>query len=350
MHIAPRCPHRPPCPGCPRFGAPDPAPDATRELGDFCAKHGARFDLRTGARRHFRARARLAVRGRQGAAKIGIFAEGTHRVVDIPSCEIHHPLINQVTLELKASMRELGTSCYSDTAHLGLVRALQVVIERSTQTAQLVVICNATEASSAAALLERLKQRLGSRMHSLWWNGNAERTNVILGPHLEHVFGPESVVELLGGARVHFPPAAFGQNNLDLFEQMLAQIHGLIPPGRDVVELYAGIGSDRTRVGGALAVGGVQRDRSRLDLGPRSRARGAGPRRAREGARDPGVCRGRGGRDPEGPDRDRRSAPQRPGARTARRALQRRARTPGVRELRAHLLLARCGAPLRATV
>jgi tRNA/tmRNA/rRNA uracil-C5-methylase (TrmA/RlmC/RlmD family) len=141
MHIAPSCPHRPPCPGCPRFGAPDPAPDATRELGDFCTKHGARFDVRTGARRHFRARARLAVRGRQGAAKIGIFAEGTHRVVDIPSCEIHHPLINQVTLELKASMRELGTSCYSDTAHLGLVRALQVVIERSTQTAQLVLIC-----------------------------------------------------------------------------------------------------------------------------------------------------------------------------------------------------------------
>jgi 23S rRNA (uracil1939-C5)-methyltransferase len=254
MHIAPSCPHRPPCPGCPRFGAPDPAPDATRELGDFCAKHGARFDVRTGARRHFRARARLAVRGRQGAAKIGIFAEGTHRVVDIPSCEIHHPLINQVTLELKASMRELGTSCYSDTAHLGLVRALQVVIERSTTTAQLVLVCNATDASSAAALLDRLKQRLGSRMHSLWWNGNPERTNVILGPHLEHVFGPESVVEVLGGVRVHFPPAAFGQNNLDLFEEMLAQIHGLIPAGRDLVELYAG--------SGAIGLGLVGRSRS----------------------------------------------------------------------------------------
>jgi 23S rRNA (uracil1939-C5)-methyltransferase len=77
---------------------------------------------------------------------------------------------------------------------------------------------------------------------------------VILGPHLEHVFGPESVVELLGGARVHFPPAAFGQNNLDLFEQMLAQIHGLIPPGRDVVELYAG--------SGAIGLGLVGRSRS----------------------------------------------------------------------------------------
>jgi 23S rRNA (uracil1939-C5)-methyltransferase len=151
-------------------------------------------------------------------------------------------------------MRELGTSCYSDAAHVGLVRALQVVIERSTQTAQLVLICNATEASSAAALLDRLKQRLGSRMHSLWWNGNPERTNVILGPHLEHVFGPESVVEVLGGARVHFPPAAFGQNNLDLFERMLAQIHGLIPAGRDLVELYAG--------SGAIGLGLVGRSRS----------------------------------------------------------------------------------------
>jgi tRNA/tmRNA/rRNA uracil-C5-methylase (TrmA/RlmC/RlmD family) len=223
-------------------------------LAGFCAKHAVRFELRSGERRHFRCRARLAVRGRQGAAKIGIFAEGTHRVVDIPRCEIHHPLINSVAAALKASMRELGTSCYSDVAHSGLVRALQVVVQRSTQTAQVVLICNASEPASAGALLERLALRLGSRLHSLWWNGNPARTNVILGPHLERVSGPESVVEVLGGARVHFPPAAFGQNNLDLFEQMLAEIHALVPSGRDVLELYAG--------SGAIGLGLVGRSRS----------------------------------------------------------------------------------------
>lgn len=249
-----RCPHLPPCPGCPRFGATDPAPGATRELADFCARRAAQFDHQVGARRHFRVRARLSVRGRRGAPKIGIFAEGTHRVIDIPRCEIHHPLINHVAAALRASMRELGTSCYADASHTGLVRALQVVVERSTQTAQVVLVCNSSEPSSAQPLLERLARHLGSQLHSLWWNGNPERTNVILGPDLRRVSGPDTVVEVLGSARVHFPPAAFGQSNLGLFERLLAQVHAWVPSGRDVVELYAG--------SGAIGLGLVSRSRS----------------------------------------------------------------------------------------
>jgi 23S rRNA (uracil1939-C5)-methyltransferase len=260
------CPHLPPCPGCPRFGAAEPAPLATRQLAELCAQHGALFDVRVGARHGFRQRARLAVRGRKGAAKIGIFAEGSHRVVDIPRCVIHHPLINAVAAELKAAVREVGATCYSDEAHAGLVRGVQVVVQRSTQTAQVVVICNDTAAGSAATLLEALARRLGARLHSLWWNGNAERTNVIVGPHFEHVSGPDAVVEHFNGAEVFFPPAAFGQNNLDLFDRMLAQIGDWVPDGRDVVELYAG--------SGAIGLGLVARSRSVIfnEIGPASLA------------------------------------------------------------------------------
>jgi 23S rRNA (uracil1939-C5)-methyltransferase len=42
---------------------------------------------------------------------------------------------------------------------------------------------------------------------------------------------------------VFYPPAAFGQSNIDLFERLLAQIHAGVPRGRDVVELYAGSGA-----------------------------------------------------------------------------------------------------------
>jgi tRNA/tmRNA/rRNA uracil-C5-methylase (TrmA/RlmC/RlmD family) len=153
-------------------------------------------------------------------------------------------------------MRELGTSCYADASHTGLVRALQVVVERSTQTAQVVLVCNSSDPSSAQPLLERLARHLGPKLHSLWWNGNPERTNVILGPDLRRVSGPETLVEMLGDARVHFPPAAFGQSNMDLFERLLAQIHAWVPADRDVIELYAG--------SGAIGLGLVSRSRSVL--------------------------------------------------------------------------------------
>jgi 23S rRNA (uracil1939-C5)-methyltransferase len=260
------CPHLPPCPGCPRFGASEPAPEATRQLAEFCAARGVNLSIRSGERLHFRQRARLSVRGRTGSAKIGIFAEGSHRVVDIPRCRIHHPLINAVAQALAASMRERRASAYSDVPHAGLVRALQVVVERSTQTAQVVLVCNETEPAASSNLLDTLARRLGPKLHSLWWNGNPERTNVILGPHFRHLSGPAHVVERLGGADVYFPPGAFGQNNLDLFDVMLEQIHAAVPAERDVVELYAGTGG--------IGLGLAARSRSIVfnEIGPASLA------------------------------------------------------------------------------
>jgi 23S rRNA (uracil1939-C5)-methyltransferase len=236
------CRHLPACPGCPRFGAPGPAPQALAELAALCARHGSRYEVVVGARTGFRHRARLAVRGRAGRAKIGIFAAGSHRVVDIPSCRIHHPLINEVAQALKVSMRELGSSCYSDGPHAGLVRALQVTVERSSQSAQIVLICNDGTPAAALPLLELLTSRLGPRVHSSWWNGNPIISNRILGDDFHRHTGPESVREYIGGARVFFPPAAFGQNNLDLFDQIVDHIHTRVAPGSHVVELYAGCG------------------------------------------------------------------------------------------------------------
>jgi 23S rRNA (uracil1939-C5)-methyltransferase len=236
------CRHRPACPGCPRFGAFDASPDSVAELRRLCERHGARFDVQTGARLRFRNRARLAVRGRTGAAKIGIFAAGSHRVVDIPRCEIHHPLINDVARALKAVMRELGATCYDDSRHSGLVRAIQVAIERTSGTAQVVLVCNDHTPDAALPLLSALGRMLGPRLHSLWWNGNPSVTNRILGDSFELITGPPFVVETVGGAQIFYPPGAFGQNNLEMFDQIVAAIHAAVPEGHDIVELFAGTG------------------------------------------------------------------------------------------------------------
>ncbi len=52
----------------------------------------------------YRHRKRLAVRGRAASPKIGIFQEGSHRVVDIPRCLVHHPLVNEVAAITKETL------------------------------------------------------------------------------------------------------------------------------------------------------------------------------------------------------------------------------------------------------
>lgn len=191
----------------------------------------------------FRHRARLAVRGRATSPKIGIFETGSHRVVDIPRCTIHHPLVNEVAKELRRAIVQSKAAPYSDEAHRGLVRYLQVVVERSSRRAQVVVVANADGPESAAPLLAALSERLGPRLHSLFWNGNPEHTNTILGPRFHHVSGPAAVEERIGGARVFYPPGAFGQSHLTLADSVVQLVHEWVPDGARVLELYAGVGA-----------------------------------------------------------------------------------------------------------
>ena len=238
------CPHRPPCPGCPRFGEPGLDPLVRTALGDLARRYGLSDPpLVSGAVLGFRHRARLAIRGRLGTPKLGLFELGTHRVVHIPSCYVQHPLINRVAGVVRRALVEARVPSYSDQAHLGLARYLQVVVERSSQTAQVVLVANSEAAAPLAGCLELIRQELGSELHSLWFNAHCDRSNTILGPHFERWCGPDTVAEHFGGAAVHYPPGAFGQSNLEVAQRIIEHLRTQIPEGSCVAEFYTGVGA-----------------------------------------------------------------------------------------------------------
>jgi tRNA/tmRNA/rRNA uracil-C5-methylase (TrmA/RlmC/RlmD family) len=191
----------------------------------------------------FRHRARLAIRGRLGSPKLGLFELGTHRVVHIPHCVVQHPLINRVADVVRRALVDARITCHSDQAHLGLARHLQVVVERGSQSAQVVLVAHCSTPEPVAACLELIRERLGGALHSLWFNAQPGHSNTILGPQFQHWCGPASVVERFGGAAVHYPPGAFGQNNLEIAERVIEHVRALIPAGASVAEFYAGVGA-----------------------------------------------------------------------------------------------------------
>jgi tRNA/tmRNA/rRNA uracil-C5-methylase (TrmA/RlmC/RlmD family) len=238
------CPHRPPCSACPRFGAPDIDLAARAALDTLAHAHGLPpVKPVSGVMTHFRLRARLAIRGRVGSPKIGLFEEGTHRVVSVPRCCVHHPLINRMAAAIREVLVEQRVPSYSEKTHLGLVRYLQVVVERRSQTAQIVLVGNSPSAEPLASTLDLIRRRLGNELHSLWFNAQCDRSNVILGRAFEHWHGPSSVIEHFGGPAVHYPPGAFGQNNLEIAERIIEEVRAHIPSGAKVMEFYAGVGA-----------------------------------------------------------------------------------------------------------
>lgn len=238
------CPHRPPCPGCPRFGQPGIAPAAHAALEQLARLHGLPpVAVVSGPTAGFRLRARLAIRGRGNSPKLGLFALGTHRVVHTPHCSVQHPLINRVAAIVRRALVETRVTCYSDAAHLGFARYLQVAVERSSQAAQIVLVANSAAVAPLAECLDLIRERVGAELHSLWLNQNTERTNTILGSQFHRWCGPDSIVERFGGAAIHYPPGAFGQSNPDVAERIIARVREYVPEGARVAEYYAGVGA-----------------------------------------------------------------------------------------------------------
>jgi tRNA/tmRNA/rRNA uracil-C5-methylase (TrmA/RlmC/RlmD family) len=238
------CSHRPPCPGCPRFGEPGIAPEAQALLDDLARRHELPpVPVVDGAHGGFRIRSRLAIRGRSASPKLGMFELDSHRIVHIPHCQVHHPLINEVAECVRRCLIEARVTTYSEAAHAGLARYLQVVIERSSSTAQVVMVGNCPTAAPLAPLLDLIRERLGARLHSLWFNANTAPHNTILGPRFERWCGPASVVERFGGTAIHYPPGAFGQSNLEIASCIIEHISLQLPSDAEVLELYAGVGA-----------------------------------------------------------------------------------------------------------
>jgi tRNA/tmRNA/rRNA uracil-C5-methylase (TrmA/RlmC/RlmD family) len=221
-----------------------PAGSKLAALAHFGAEHGVALELGPSVEATgYRQRARLAVRGRAGAPLLGIFQAGSHRIADIPRCLVQHPRINEVAAALKHALRETGVEPYADAPHHGLLRYAQLVVERSSQMVQLVLVANSEERAPLEPLIEMTTALLGARLHSLFWSPNSARSNAILGPRCEKISGPDAVQERIAGADVFFPPDAFGQANLDGYECIALQIGAWVQDGADVLELYAGVGA-----------------------------------------------------------------------------------------------------------
>jgi 23S rRNA (uracil1939-C5)-methyltransferase len=213
-------------------------------LAGLAERTGAALDpVVEGAALGYRVRARLAVRGRSNSPKLGIFQEGTHAIADIPSCTIHNPRINATARHLRSAIRASGVAPYADRPHVGLLRYVQIVVERSSGRVQVVLVTNDSSEQAIVPMAAMLAESLGASLQGLWWNGNPGRTNAIFGSRWMLLAGEEAVRESIGGAAVFFPAGAFGQSNLDLADRIVADVQARVPDDVVVAELFCGVGA-----------------------------------------------------------------------------------------------------------
>jgi 23S rRNA (uracil1939-C5)-methyltransferase len=189
----------------------------------------------------WRSKVKLAVRGSAKDPKIGLFEKKSHSIVDIPTCPLHYPLMNQAISYIKLMMSFCGVEPYQEESSLGRLRYLQMFFCEEKSTIQLALVFNGTSLLQNEHLfIEELKKK--SFWHSIWINFQPGSTNTILGKSWELVFGQEDFFVRIKGISFCFHPSSFAQAHIAVFEDMIGFVEELIDEGASVLELYAGVG------------------------------------------------------------------------------------------------------------
>ena len=193
---------------------------------------------------HYRNKAQFPVRAdRAGNPVTGFFAGGSHRLIETKQCPIQHPDINDTVDAVMEFLQEYHIPAYEEETHRGLVRHIYVRRAFHTEQVMVCLVVNGTSLPHADALIARLQKLKG--MTSILLNYNTEKTNVILGPSMELLWGEPYIEDCIGGIRYRISPQSFYQVNPLQTEKLyktaleFADLQG----NETVWDLYCGIGT-----------------------------------------------------------------------------------------------------------
>ncbi len=190
----------------------------------------------------YRNRGQYPVARVDGRVVTGFFAPRSHRVVPTSRCPIHHPDLDAAVGLVRAWAGQKKVPIYDEGDGTGWLR--HVVVRRATVDGRLLVtLVGATERSARLGdLVGRLRRRLPA-VAGLALNLNPDRTNVILGPQTQQVWGQGFIEEAIGRLRFRLSTGSFFQVNT-LQAQVLFERVGafLADVGGPVVDAYCGVG------------------------------------------------------------------------------------------------------------
>jgi 23S rRNA (uracil1939-C5)-methyltransferase len=242
------CPHVPACGGCPHLGLTAQESlslkreRVARALRGF-ASLGAIpvLECRPAPQRSgHRTRVKLPVAVDDGGrVAIGLFALGSHRVLDLPKCRVVAPVLSAVL----ASLRELLVNLVPPVSHVDLRfsratgEVLATLVARRADTEQRVRLRSLAEALAARHPEVR---GVGLRTNA------AGPTPMAIAGKTERLFGDLAIEERLAGRRFRLSPGSFFQADPAAAEVLHDLARGFlapISPMKTLVDLYAGVGA-----------------------------------------------------------------------------------------------------------
>lgn len=244
------CPFFPPCGGCSYQELEYPAQLALKEqiLRESLSRAGVAWEgeirMSGSPEQGWRTRASFHLAEGSDGWRLGLYAEGTHRIVDLPYCLQVSEAMNRTQRALRAAFAERAQWAR---------RVRGVDLAESGDGRRLVAAVETAMAPAGAVSLSPLADAVP------WLTG----FGVIAGDNRQRRFhllrGEPYVENEVGGRRLRSHIGSFFQGNRFLLGDLVAAVVDLTPRGGSVLDLYAGVGLFALALAeGAEAVVGVE--------------------------------------------------------------------------------------------
>ena len=191
------------------------------------AAWGGEIPLRASPEEGWRTRATLHLEEEQGALRLGLHEEGSHRVVDVEACLQLSPAMNRAARSLVAALDERRADAR---------RIHDVELAESTDGGKLVMSLETDLPVPQAIGLARLADRVPglTGLGAMAADGRGRRFLTLRGdPHVEAT---------VQGLRLRSHVRSFFQGHRFLLEDLVSEVRGLTPDAGRVLDLYAGVG------------------------------------------------------------------------------------------------------------
>lgn len=208
----------------------------------------------------YRTSAKLVFARKREKLLLGLYRRGSHDVVDIAECPVHHPLINRIASIVRQDVARQQVSVFNPRHQRGLLRYLLIRVSPDYNRALVTFVCHDRDYQELPKLAKKLVKKV-PEVIGVHQNINSSGGNVILGNESIKLLGHPDLIEQVGDIRLHIAPESFFQVNTRQATKMYALINewAALRGQETVVDLFCGIGGIALSLAkGARSVIGIE--------------------------------------------------------------------------------------------